>query len=119
LANERKLTVWPSPLMDGARLLPFSEGERVPAGWLATIVEGLQPVVIKTHVLRTKTFSIPLAVFAPRFDAADAKARNWPVVLNEGRSANEFAGVIPSRVEARVVEGVQAVTVKLKHVSRT
>ena len=105
--------------MDGARLLPFSEGDSVPAGWLATIVEGLQPVVIKTHVLRTKTFSIPLAVFAPRFEAADAKARNCPVVLNEGRSANEFAGVIPSRVEARVVEGVQAVTVKLKHVSRT
>jgi hypothetical protein len=116
LENERKLTVCPSPLIDGARLLPFEEGDKLPAGWLATIVTGVQVVVMLMQVLRAKTFSIPFAVFAPRFDAAEAKAINWPVELNEGRSANEFAGVTPSRVEASFVEGVQPVA--LKHVSR-
>lgn len=116
-ANERKLTVSPSPLIEGARLLPFREGDKVPAGWLATTVAAVQSEPMLMQVLRANTFSIPFAVFAPRFDAAEANATNWPDWLNEGFSANEFAGVIPSLVETRVVEGVQPVT--FKHVSRT
>ena len=118
-ANERKLTVCPSPLIEGARLLPFNDGARVPEGWLATTVEVVQFVVMLRHVFLTNTFSMPLAVLAPRFDAAEAKAMNWPVESNEGRSASAFAAVVPSRVEARSVEGVQVVVVALKQVSRT
>jgi hypothetical protein len=44
---------------------------------------------------------------------------NCPVAPNDGRSASAFAGVVPSRVEARIVEGVQVVVVAFKHVSRT
>jgi hypothetical protein len=109
--------VCPSPLIEGARLLPFKDGARVPEGWLATTVAVVQLVVMLRHVFLTNTFSIPFAVFAPRFDAAEAKATNCPVVSNDGRSASEFAGVLPSRVEMRIVEGVQPVS--LKHVSRT
>jgi hypothetical protein len=116
LANERKLTVCPSPLIEGATLLPFKDGDKVPAGWLATAVEGVQLAVCVMHVLRANTFSIPFAVFAPRFDAAEAKARNWPVLLNEGFSASEFAGVVPSRVEPSSVVGVQPEAPR--HVSR-
>jgi len=111
-----KLTVCPSPLIEGARLLPFNDGDNVPAGWLATTVSGKQFVTV-VQVFRTNTFSIPFAVFAPRFDAAEANAINCPSELNEGRSASEFAGVLPSRDEIRLVEGVQAVA--FKHVSRT
>ena len=71
------------------------------------------------HVFLTNTFSMPFAVFAPRFDAADAKAINCPVESNDGRSASAFAGVVPSRVEARSVEGVQVVVVLPEQVSRT
>jgi hypothetical protein len=117
LANDRKLTVCPSPLIDGARLLPSADGERVPAGWLATMVAVVQLVVMFRHVFRTNTFSIPFAVLAPRFEAAEANATNCPVVLNDGRSASAFAGVLPSRVEAKMVEGVQPLA--LKQVSRT
>jgi hypothetical protein len=115
-ANERKLTECASPLIEGAKLLPFKGGASVPAGWLATAVAGVQLLVMLRQVLRTNTFSIPLAVFAPKFDAAEAKATNWPVVSNDGFSASEFAAVLPSRVEARIVEGVQPVS--LKQVSR-
>jgi hypothetical protein len=104
--------------MEGARLLPFDDGASVPAGWLATIVEVVQLVVILRHVFLTNTFSIPFAVFAPRFEAAEAKAINCPVVSNDGRSAREFAAVLPSRVEARIVEGVQVVVVASKQLSR-
>jgi hypothetical protein len=78
----------------------------------------VQLVVILRHVFLTNTFSIPFAVFAPRFDAAEAKAINCPVVSNDGRSAREFAAVLPSRVEARIVEGVQVVVVASKQLSR-
>lgn len=108
-----------SPLMEGARLLPFKDGASVPDGWLATTVDVVQLVVMLRHVFLTNTFSIPFAVFAPRFDAAEANAMNCPVESNDGRSASAFAGVLPSRVEARIVEGVQVVVVALKHVSRT
>lgn len=108
-----------SPLIEGARLLPFNDGASVPAGWLATTVEVVQLVVMLRHVFLTNAFSIPFAVFAPRFDAAEAKAINCPVESNDGRSASAFAGVLPSRVEARIVEGVQVVVVAFKHVSRT
>lgn len=108
-----------SPLIEGARLLPFKDGASVPEGWLATTVEVVQLVVMLRHVFLTNTFSMPLAVFAPKFDAADAKAINCPVESNDGRSASAFAGVVPSRVEARIVEGVQVVVLTLKQVSRT
>ena len=108
-----------SPLIEGARLLPFNDGASVPEGWLATTVEVVQFVVMLRHMFLTNTFSMPFAVFAPRFDAADAKAINCPVESNDGRSASAFAGVVPSRVEARSVEGVQVVVVPLKQVSRT
>lgn len=108
-----------SPLMEGVRLLPFKDGASVPEGWLATIVEVVQAVVMLRHMFLTNAFSMPFAVFAPRFDAAEAKAINCPVESNDGRSASAFAGVVPSRVEARNVEGVQAVVVSLKQVSRT
>ena len=105
--------------MEGARLLPFKDGASVPEGWLATIVEVVQFVVMLKHMFLTNAFSMPFAVFAPRFDAAEAKATNWPVKSNDGRSASEFAGVVPSRVEARNVEGVQVVVPLPKQVSRT
>ena len=108
-----------SPLSEGARLLPFKEGASVPEGWLATIVEVVQFAVMLRHMFLTNAFSMPFAVFAPRFDAAEAKAINCPVESNDGRSASEFAGVVPSRVEARNVEGVQVVVLALKQVSRT
>lgn len=104
--------------MEGARLLPFNDGDRVPAGWLATTVSIVQLVKMLRHVFRANTFSMPFAVLAPRFDAAEAKAINCPVVSNEGASASEFAGVVPSRVEARMVEGVQPVVTTFEHVSR-
>jgi hypothetical protein len=119
LANERKLTVCASPLIEGARLLPFKDGASVPEGWLATTVEVVQFVVMLRHMFLTNTFSMPFAVFAPRLDAAEAKAINCPVESNDGRSASAFAGEVPSRVEARNVEGVQVVVLKLKQVSRT
>jgi hypothetical protein len=119
LANERKLTVCASPLIEGATLLPFKDGGSVPAGWLATAVAVVQLVVMLRHVFLTNTFSIPFAVFAPRFDAAEAKATNWPVVSNDGRSASAFAAVLPSRVETRIVEGTQLATVAFEQESRT
>jgi hypothetical protein len=119
VANERKLTVCASPLIEGARLLPFKDGASVPEGWLATIVEVVQFAVMLRHMFLTNAFSMPFAVFAPRFDAAEANAINCPVKSNDGRSASEFAGVVPSRVEARNVEGVQVVVLTLKQVSRT
>lgn len=118
-ANERKLTVCPSPLIEGARLLPFNEGDKVPAGWLATTVTVVQLETILRHVFRANTFSMPFAVLAPKFEAAEAKAINCPVASNDGRSASEFAGVVPSPVEARTVDGVQTVVVSFKQVSRT
>jgi hypothetical protein len=104
--------------MEGARLLPFKDGARVPAGWLATTVSTVQLVVMLRHVFRANTFSIPFAVLAPKFEAAEAKAINCPVASNDGRSASAFAGVVPSRVDARIVEGVQLVVISFKHVSR-
>lgn len=119
LANERKLTVCASPLIEGARVLPFKDGASVPEGWLATIVEVVQLAVRLKHMFLTNTFSMPFAVFAPRFDAAEAKAMNCPVESKDGRSASALAGVVPSRVEARNVEGVQVVVPPPKQVSRT
>jgi len=54
--------VCPSPLIEGARLLPFNDGARVPEGWLATTVEVVQFVVMLRQVFLTNTFSMPLAV---------------------------------------------------------
>ena len=96
LANERKLTVCASPLIEGARLLPFKDGASVPEGWLATTVEVVQLVVMLRHVFLTNTFSMPLAVFAPKFDAADAKAINCPVESNDGLFSFTLTTAVPA-----------------------
>jgi len=70
--KEKKLTLWPSPLTEGMRLLPLEEGGEFPPAWLATMVVGAQAVVIPRQVLRTKMFSTPLAVLPPRLDAREA-----------------------------------------------
>ena len=130
-AKERKLTLWPSPLSEGTRLLPFEGDGALPAGWLAKVVLAVQVVVVvvKTrHVLRTKTFSTPLEMLRPRLFASEANATNCPVAqapvppqrLTLGCSLKPFAGAVPSTVETRIVEGAGQVIVSVEiHVSRT
>jgi len=124
LEKERKLTLWPSPLMEGMRLLPFDEGGALPPGTLATAMPGAHVVVVPRHVCRTNMFSIPFAVFAPRFEDRDAKATVAPMLsvltlLRLGCSLMALPGVVPSAVETSVVDGVHAVVVALRQVSRT
>lgn len=79
--NEMKLTVAPSPLIAGTMLLPSEGGGVAPPAWLARNVYGAHAVVVvgkTSQVSRTKMFSIPFAVFAPKFDAREAKATYWP-----------------------------------------
>jgi hypothetical protein len=57
-------------------------------------------------------FSTPFVVLA-KFDDSDAKATNSAAPLMLGCSLNPFPGVIPSAVETRVVDGVQAVLIEL------
>lgn len=119
LAKEMKVTVWASPLIAGMRLSPFAWGGAVPAGTLARAVEGRQLVVVlekPTHSLRTKMFSTPFAVLAPRFEAREAKATNSPAVeevvtevvprLIAGYSLVALPAVVPSGVETRVMPGM-------------
>ena len=79
-----------------------------------------QETVTPRQLLRTKMFSTPLLVF-PRFDASDEKAMNWPDRLMLGCSLKPLAGVTPSVVEIRLVEGVQLTVVEVtpRQVSRT
>jgi len=79
--DEMKLTVAPSPLIAGAMLLPSEGGGVAPPAWLARNVYGTHAVVAvgrTSQVSRTKTFSMPFAVFAPKLDAWEAKATYWP-----------------------------------------
>jgi hypothetical protein len=80
LANDKKVTVFPSGLTDGTRLLPFAGAGAAPAGMLASTVVGVQVAVVLVvkfaQVLRTKIFSTPFCVFGEKFDATDAKATN-------------------------------------------
>jgi hypothetical protein len=122
-AKEMKLTVLPSPLTEGATLLPSAGGGVVPVAWLASRVNGTQPVVVVTVLtamfrqgLRTKTFSIPFCTWPLKLEASEAKAIVSLVVqavvvslhpLMLGDSLNPFPGVVPSGVEASKVVGVQ------------
>lgn len=128
---ERKVTLWPSPLIAGTMLAPSDGGGALPAGWLASVVPVVHVVVVETfkQLLRTKMFSTPFEMLSPRFDASDENAMNWPVEqplnplhrLIVGCSFNAFAGVVPSEVETRIVEGAVHVTIVLApaQVSRT
>jgi len=106
----------------------------LPAGWLASVVlvvHGVVTVSTFKQVLRTKMFSMPLDTLEPRFDASEENAMNWPVaqampppvphLLMVGCSFKAFAGVVPSGVETRIVEGAPQVKIVLApvQVSRT
>lgn len=116
-AEEMKLTTWPSALIDGATLLPLAGAGEAPAAMLERAMDGAQvlvPVVVAfVQVLRTKTFSRPLAAFAEKFEANDAKAMNCPSPCAEvpllilGCSLKALAGVVPLAVETSVVEVAQ------------
>jgi hypothetical protein len=120
LANERKLTVVPSPLIDGTRLLPLDAVDGVPAPSVTRTVltehSTGATVDVVTQVLFTKIFSTPFVVLA-KLDEVDAKAMYWPVLLILGNSLFPFPGIPLFVVEISVVEGVQVVVMS-KHVSR-
>lgn len=129
LAEERKLTVWPSSLIEGAMLSPFAAGGEFPPPRLARIVLGAQATVVldsAAQVLRTNAFSTPFTVLAARFDDFEANATRrllvfWDGVLTLGCSLGAFPGVAPSSVEIRKGGNAElhvAATVPL-HVSRT
>ena len=92
----------------------------VPAVMLESAKPVVQEKVTPRQALRTKIFSTPLLVF-PRLEASDEKATYWPDRLMLGCSLKPFAGVTPSAVDIRIVEGVQLtdVSVTPRHVSRT
>jgi len=117
--NERKLTVWPSALMEGTRLCPFEGDAFVPPEMLERATPAVQVTVVARQVLLTKIFSIPFVVFA-RLEASEAKATNCPVALMLGCSLRPFPGA-PAAVDTRVVEGTQVVVVVVTpvQVSRT
>src|ERR1700728_31019 len=123
-AKEMKLTVLPSPLTEGATLLPSAGAGVVPVAWLASRVNGTQPVVVVEVLvamfkqgLRTKTFSIPFCTWPLKLEASEANATVSLVMqsvvvvslhpLMLGDSLSPFPGVVPSGVEAIVVVGVQ------------
>jgi hypothetical protein len=117
--NERKLTVWPSPLIEGTKFAPPVGDAFVPAEMLESARPVVQVAVIPRQVFRTKTFYTPLLVF-PRFDASEENATNWPESLMLGCSLRPLAGVVPLGVDTNVVEGVHVVVVATpRHVSRT
>ena len=106
VAEEKKLTVWPSALMEGITLAPFAGEALTPAGRLATDVAVVQEAATPRQVLRTKIFSTPFSVL-PRLEAKEEKAMSSPALLKRGFSLKPLAGVTPSGVETNVVEGVQ------------
>lgn len=120
LADERKLTVVPSVLMDGTRLLPLAGMDGVPAPSVTSAVLTVHStgttVELVTHVLFTKMFSTPFVVLA-KFDENEANAIYWPVLLMLGNSLVSFPGTPPLVLEISVVEGVQVVVIS-RHVSR-
>jgi len=116
LAKERKLTLRPSGLMEGARLELLAGGGSVPAASLARIVVAAQVVVTDTQVFRTKIFSTPFAVLALKLEAREAKATTGPrlfatVVFMLGRSLAPFPGIVPFEVETRTLAAVQVVVI--------
>lgn len=120
LANERKLTVVPSVLIEGTRLFPLDGVDGVPAPSVTRTVLTVHStgitVVLVTQVLFAKMFSTPFVVLA-RFDENEANAMNWPVLLMLGNSLVPFPGIPLFVLEIRVVEGVHVVVIP-KHVSR-
>lgn len=118
--NERKLTVCPSPLIDGTRLEPVVGDAFVTAEMLETAMPVTQVAVMPKQVFRTKTFSTPLLVF-PRLDASDENATNCPESLMLGCSLRPLAAVVPLGVDTRTVDGVHGVFVVVTpwQVSRT
>lgn len=119
-ANERKLTVVPSALMEGTRLLPLDGTDGVPAPSVTRAVLTVHStgtiVELVTHVLFTKMFSTPFVVLA-KFDENEANAMYWPVLLMLGYSLVPFPGMPPLVLEISVVEGVHVVVIS-RHVSR-
>lgn len=75
LAVERKLTVWPSALIEETTLPPFAGDAPVPLEMLASTTPVVQVGTTPRQVLRTKTFSTPFTV-PPRFEANDENAMN-------------------------------------------
>src|ERR1700691_1012751 len=119
LANERKLTVVPSGLIDDTRLLPLEGVVNVPAPCVTNTVLTVQSVtivVVDTQVLFTKMFSTPFVVVA-KFDENELKAMYRPVLLMLGYSLVEFPGIPLLVLETSVVEGVHVVVIS-KHVFR-
>lgn len=109
MENERKLTVWPSELIEGTRLCPLDGEAFVPFPILATASAGVHVTMTAMHVLRTKIFSTPFVVLA-RLDASEANATNWPEALMLGCSLRPLPGIPATvAVETRVVEGTQVV----------
>ena len=108
LEKERKLTVWPSALMEGTRLAPLEGEALVPFPMLAMAVPGVQVMVTAKQVLRTKIFSTPLVVLA-KFEAKEANATNWPVALRLGRSLRPLPGA-PFEMETSEVLGTHWLT---------
>lgn len=119
LEKERKLTVWPSELIEGTRFWPFDGEAFVPFAMLEIARPGVQVIVTARQVLRTKIFSMPFVVFA-RLEASEAKAINWPVALMLGCSLRPLPGTPAVVVETKVVEGTQVVATPMPvQVSRT
>ena len=111
-ANERKLTVVPSALIDGTRLFPLEDVDGVPAPSVTRTVLTVHSVGVTvkpvTQVLLTKMFSTPFVVLA-KFDENEAKAMNWPVLLMLGNSLVPFPGMPLFVLEISVVEGAHVV----------
>lgn len=101
-------------------LLPFEGSATAPAGALASLVfvEHAVPACALRHVFLTKTFSIPVTTFDPRFVACVANATTGPEVHDVvelavqfsprlGFSLSPLAAVLPSKVDANAVFGEQ------------
>jgi hypothetical protein len=93
LANERKLTVVPSGLIEGTRLLPLDAVDGVPAPSVTRAVLTVHStgvtVVLVTQLLFTKMFSTPFVVLA-KLDENEANAMYCPVLLMLGFSLVPF-----------------------------
>src|SRR5580698_8107743 len=101
-------------------LSPFAGSGVAPPCWLATAVPVVQGVVVPAEgaqVLRTYTFSMPLATFDARFEALVENATYWPVaqvpvpphLLTLGYSASAFAGDVPLGVETSFMLGAHEI----------
>jgi hypothetical protein len=116
LAKESKLTVVPSWLIDGTRLLLLAGVEPEPAPCVTNTVLVVHSVVIVSQVFRAKIFSTPFVMLA-KLDEKEANATYWPVLLILGYSLVPFPGTPLVVTEISVVDGVHAVRNPM-HVSR-